>query len=80
MIWPDQSKYEGTFLEGKMSGRGIRNYANGNIYDGEWEDDKPHGSGTFYKATDSTWKEGVWREGKLEKHWTVEGNKVRGQL
>ena len=43
MKWPDLSKYEGEFRDGKMHGRGIRYYANGNIYDGNFCEDKAHG-------------------------------------
>ena len=64
MKWPDLSTYEGEFFDGKMQGKGIRNYANGNIYDGEFVDDKAHGAGTFYKASDNLWKDGIWNMGK----------------
>jgi len=69
MIWPDQSKYEGEFFDGKMEGFGRRVYPNGNIYEGEWMNDKPHGEGTLKRAADNSWKEGRWHEGKLEQHW-----------
>mmetsp|Transcript_18136 Transcript_18136/g.30986 ORF Transcript_18136/g.30986 Transcript_18136/m.30986 type:complete len:92 (-) Transcript_18136:125-400(-) len=80
IMWPDQSKYEGDFVQGKMHGQGVRHYPNGNIYKGEWVEDKPHGEGTIYKAKEGTWKEGNFNEGKLEKHWQVSGVKVQGSI
>jgi len=55
MIWPDQSKYIGDFNQGKMEGKGQRYYSNGNIFDGDWEDDRPNGTGTLFKAADNTY-------------------------
>ena len=34
MIWPDQSRYEGEFKNGKIDGKGTKYYANGNKYIG----------------------------------------------
>ena len=69
MIWPDQSRYEGEFVDGKMEGNGIRYYANGNTHEGEWFQDKAHGTGVFFKASDNSYKEGKWNMGKIEDHW-----------
>jgi hypothetical protein len=64
MKWPDLSTYEGEFVDGKMSGKGVRHFSNENIYDGDFSDDKPHGAGTFFKASDNIWKDGEWNMGK----------------
>ena len=64
MRWPDLSSYEGDFLEGKMHGNGVRKYANGNIYTGQFQEDKAHGEGKLFKASDNSWKSGVWNMGK----------------
>jgi len=32
-----------------MEGRGIRFFANGNIHDGCWYNDKAHGPGSYFK-------------------------------
>jgi len=45
MTWPDQSKYIGEFYKGMMHGMGEKRYANGNVHNGMWEEDKAHGAG-----------------------------------
>ena len=52
-----------------MEGNGIRYYANGNTHEGEWFQDKAHGTGVFFKASDNSYKEGKWNMGKIEDHW-----------
>ena len=52
MTWPDQSKYEGDFKNGKIEGKGTKQMANGNRYIGEWKSDQMHGSGVFYNLND----------------------------
>ena len=44
---PVQEKYDGEFVEGKMSGRGCYWYADGSVYDGQWLLGKMHGKGLF---------------------------------
>jgi hypothetical protein len=78
MTWPDQSRYEGFFKQGKMEGQGSKYYANGNILEGAWAKDLANGPGRFFKATDGTYKEGNWTAGKLDDHWQVNGQQVRG--
>ena len=40
-------------MDGKMHGRGVYQYADGDRYDGEWKDDKRHGKGVVtYVGTD----------------------------
>lgn len=35
-IWPDQSVYEGEWVNDKACGRGKLIHADGDIYEGEW--------------------------------------------
>ena len=37
----------GQFKNGLRHGKGNFHYSNGDIYDGDWKDDKPHGYGVF---------------------------------
>lgn len=69
MTWPDQSTYEGEFHAGKMEGFGKRTYTNGNIHEGMWYQDKPHGPGKIFKASDGSYKEGEWDMGVARNHW-----------
>jgi hypothetical protein len=50
-----------------MHGKGIRYYANGNIFDGHFCEDKAHGQGRFFKASENIWKTGTWNMGKTDK-------------
>lgn len=63
MIYPDGSKYKGIFYsirclvetlqvighfaQGKRHGQGSYVYVNGDVYDGQWENDLKHGQGNF---------------------------------
>ena len=58
MSWPDQSRYEGDFKEGRIEGKGTKQFANGNRYVGEWKNDNMHGSGVFYSMKDQTKRQG----------------------
>lgn len=52
MTWPDQSRYEGEFKNGKMEGRGTKVWASGNKFVGNWKNDVQHGTGVFYNFKD----------------------------
>lgn len=65
MTWPDQSRYVGEFQDGMMHGMGEKRYANGNVHNGQWSEDKAHGTGTL--TTANTTVEGTWINGKLDK-------------
>lgn len=67
MLWPDNTRYEGEFLNGKMEGKGIKTWPNGNRYEGMWKNDMQHGPGIFYSAKTGKEKPEEWREGK---RWT----------
>ena len=40
MIWPDGSKYEGFWKLDRANGQGRLIHANGDVYQGEWVNDK----------------------------------------
>lgn len=67
MTWPDGTKYEGQFTNGKQEGRGIKTWPNGNTYEGLWKNNLQHGNGQFYSAKHDTTTPEEWREGKK---WT----------
>ena len=52
MVWPDQSKYEGEFKNGKIEGKGKKEFSNGNRFIGDWKNDVMHGSGVWYNIKD----------------------------
>jgi hypothetical protein len=62
--YPDGSKYEGNFVNGKFDGSGIFSFANGDVYDGHFKENYPDGAG---KRTlkDGTTENGMWRLGEF---------------
>ena len=64
MVWPDQSKYEGEFKQGKIEGKGKKDFSNGNRFIGDWKNDVMHGSGVWYNIKDQTKRQGEWQNGK----------------
>lgn len=59
-----KAQYEGDYWNGKKQGVGKMTYPNGDVYHGQWKDNKMHGEGTYiYKASQDiftgTWVEGV---------------------
>jgi len=58
--------YEGAFVGGVRVGRGLMKYTDGSSYDGDWKDDKRHGSGKLQSTVgvyEGDWKADC-REGK----------------
>ena len=49
-LFQDNSRYLGELLEGKRANKGIYYYKNGDIYFGDWKDDKFHGKGVYIFA------------------------------
>lgn len=47
MKWPDGGEYEGYWNDSKMSGSGRFVHANGDVYTGEFEDNKANGRGIY---------------------------------
>ncbi len=60
-LWPDGSKYEGQWKQGKSNGYGRMTHANGDIYEGNWVNDKANGHGIFVDTSGARY-EGAWRD------------------
>ena len=42
-IWKDGAKYEGEWINGKACGKGVFYHVNGDVYDGEFREDRANG-------------------------------------
>ncbi len=69
--FPDGSKYEGQFLNGRIDGWGTWFYPNGDKYVGTFRNNYAHGKGTLYR-TDSTRVSGDWVEGEFRGNSVIE--------
>ena len=58
-------KYQGDWVEGKYNGRGKEKYKNGNVYEGQFKNDKRHGKGRMEYAL----RAGAKFEGYYEGEW-----------
>ena len=67
MIWPDMTRYEGDFKNGRMDGHGIKQYGNGNRFVGTFKDDLYNGLGVWYDCAAQTKQQGEWANGKRQK-------------
>ena len=47
MTWPDNTYFEGFWIDDKAEGRGIFKTAQGLILEGEWKKDRASGLGVF---------------------------------
>lgn len=61
--YPDGSKYDGQFAEGRLEGLGTWYFTNGDRYVGAFRANFPHGKGTLYTA-DGMVTRGMWRDGE----------------
>ncbi len=63
-------EYEGEMLNGKRHGYGVAKYENGTVYEGYWEDNKPHGQGkyTYGESSKSESFEGNFVKGVIQGH------------
>jgi hypothetical protein len=70
--WPNGAHYEGDFVGGGIGrhGKGKMTEHFGDVYDGEWQNDKRHGDGTL-TLKDGTTYTGPWNEGKKHGKFTV---------
>lgn len=62
--YPDGSKYEGSFLDGKFHGQGIFHFAGDDRYEGMFRDNLPNGQGIRYRAGGAN-ENGEWRDGEF---------------
>ena len=46
-LWEDGSRYEGTWENNRMNGKGKLLCGDGDIYEGNWKDDLFHGYGKY---------------------------------
>lgn len=63
-IYPDGSKYEGSWVDDQRNGHGIYRFANGDTYEGDWYEHKKHGYGIYTYAATGTSYRGMWEAGK----------------
>jgi hypothetical protein len=61
--YPDGSKYDGQFVEGKLQGLGTWYFTNGDRYVGAFKNNFPNGKGVMYTA-DGVETKGEWRDGE----------------
>ncbi len=61
--YPDGSKYDGQFTDGRLEGLGTWYFTNGDRYVGTFRNNFPHGNGTLYTA-DGAVTIGEWKEGE----------------
>ena len=73
--YPDGSKYEGHFLEGKFQGNGIFFFANGDKYVGNFKESYPDGAGTRF-LKDGSQETGDWKQGEFVGASLVQSGKV----
>jgi hypothetical protein len=55
-------RYTGEYRGGRMNGRGVFEYANGDVYEGEFRDDKPNGRGILRSVSGNRYA-GLVRDG-----------------
>ncbi len=73
--YPDGSKYEGDFAEGKFNGNGIFYFPNGDKYVGQFKNNFPHGTGTR-EHVNGTVENGDWREGEFIGSSLIESGQI----
>jgi hypothetical protein len=62
--FPDGSKYDGQWRNGKQYGEGTFTHANGDVFKGHFKDDKCEGYGVLQHANDGQKYEGQWKNNK----------------
>jgi hypothetical protein len=72
--YPDGSKFEGQFANGKFDGNGTFYFANGDKYVGQFKENYPHGQGTRFVKESGAEETGEWKQGEFLGYSLVEGN------
>eukprot|EP00826_Nyctotherus_ovalis_P010338 TRINITY_DN12737_c0_g1_i3.p1 TRINITY_DN12737_c0_g1~~TRINITY_DN12737_c0_g1_i3.p1 ORF type:complete len:288 (+),score=91.61 TRINITY_DN12737_c0_g1_i3:219-1082(+) len=80
MIWPDGSRYDGSWKQGQTNGHGRLIHADGDLYEGGWVGDKANGYGTYIHEDGAVY-EGNWvadkQNGKGVETWP-DGSRYEG--
>ena len=50
-----------------MNGKGVYNFDNGDIYDGEWKKGKAEGKCRFYHSSQGKWVNEIWKDNQFWK-------------
>ena len=58
--------YMGELIDNKRDGQGVCRWEDGNVYDGEWREDKRHGRGKFLIGETGDEYVGEWKHGKAD--------------
>jgi hypothetical protein len=73
--YPDGSKFEGSFVNGKFEGQGTFYFANGDKYVGDFKENYPDGQGTRVLKSGGE-ESGLWRQGEFVGSSLVQGGKT----
>lgn len=65
LVLADGSEYVGDFWKNKMHGHGVMRYADGSIYQGQWESGVRSGRGIL--TINNVETTGIWIDGELIK-------------
>lgn len=63
MKYANGDVYEGTFVDGVKSGKGVYKFADGGIYTGTYKNDLRHGFGTLTYTGGNVYR-GQWKDDK----------------
>ena len=63
--------YTGAIADGKREGFGIYTYPNGDVYEGEWENDRKNGKGIFISVKQKINYSGVFKNDKYHGHGSL---------
>lgn len=79
---PGLFTYEGEFLNGEITGKGIRKWVDGRVYSGEWLNGEMHGTGTWQNANATEIYEGHYDNNKRQGNGilTIRGDVYKGKF
>ncbi|BCU03105.1 morn repeat domain [Pandoravirus japonicus] len=78
----NRGTYRGMFRDGTYSGYGIVEYNQGDRYEGEWQDGRAHGLGTYTSADAKETYRGHWERGRHDGFGVLvyrEGHRYEGE-